>query len=582
MFAATVLAIALAALLQARQVLGHPHPPAEVPGSVQAAIFSPIGALNQSIVSNMSDIQGYLGDHNYVVRRFVDPSEAADDMPFRATAQNFKRLSQMGVVYIVTRGDTDNPFTPQVEPNVLLVEAYRSARARDAAFRAYFSPIRFLGEFRPGELVTCDQFADNASPINPIFGICITEQGIRNRFADNTSIVFVIADHSINFSNAFNAKEFFGYAGPIPAVVADLGEAALLTGMMHGTILRQLAEFRAAKLAYQGGLDLLMLPVAFKYAQRADATLETVLSPAVASTFPEDGDEFDVPRRVPGEVMFDARMDTSVPPLAIVRVRGCAARLSSVRWVGEFLLRFNVDFAEPGVATFTVRAQTARGERPYPVKQALDGNLDPLNVDHVGPNGDDYVWQVRCVQDQAPTLTATPPSASTPTNTSTETFTATATSTPTNTPVPPQTTTATGTPTRSATATETATATATSSPTPTPPPTATETPTPTPTAPGVSTIQGFKFEDLNGNGVRDPDEPFIGGWGIILSAPGQTQSTVTGSSGSFAFQVSTPGVYMVIEQTRSGWQATTPTSQSVQVPCAGACPLIAFGNRRIP
>jgi hypothetical protein len=458
----------------------HPHPAAEVPGSHHAAIFSPVGALGRLTRSNMAEIQRYLGEHRYQMRQFVDLSEATDDVPSLASAATFRRLSGLGVVFIATRGDTDNPLTPQVEPNVLLVEAYNTARARDVAFVRLegLPPIGFpFPEVLPGEFVTCDQFVDNAAPLsNPIFGICITEFGVKRHFRDDTSIVVVIADHSLNFRRAFDAKEFFGYAGAIPLPSADLGEGELLASMLHGEGFA--GQYRAAKLAYQEGLARGLWPAGFSHAQRAGATLETVLSPAVADHDPAHLAEFVVPARVVGEVRFDARMDTSVNPRAVLRASGCGAGLSRARWVDEFLLRFNLDLTRAGpifdVATLTLRARRALGERTSGSEQMLDGNQLPValgGTDHIGPNGDDYQWEVLCVPPDS-TATVTPaaesPSAtltSTDTRTGTLTPTATGTATPSVTLSPSPNHTFSATPTHSWTPTHT----------PPPPPPATAT-----------------------------------------------------------------------------------------------------------
>ncbi|MCQ8893230.1 MAG: PKD domain-containing protein [Methanolinea sp.] len=119
----------------------------------------------------------------------------------------------------------------------------------------------------------------------------------------------------------------------------------------------------------------------------------------------------------------------------------------------------------------------------------------------------------------------------TPTPTSSPTPTTTATPTPTASP----------TPTLSPTPTINQTTTPTASPTPTlsPTPTTTATPTPTPT-PSCGTISGIKYNDINGNGKRDPGEPGLPGWTMQCFNKQQgnwvlIQEKTTNSSGFYIF-----------------------------------------------
>jgi hypothetical protein len=95
-------------------------------------------------------------------------------------------------------------------------------------------------------------------------------------------------------------------------------------------------------------------------------------------------------------------------------------------------------------------------------------------------------------------------------------------------------------------------------------------------------ICGLKFEDLNGNGTRDPGEPGVEGWTIILLASdGVTvlQTTQTGPDGSFCFFGLLRGTYFVVEEDRPGWVHTTPRSRQIDLPrdCGKQ---VVFGNRR--
>jgi sugar lactone lactonase YvrE len=77
-------------------------------------------------------------------------------------------------------------------------------------------------------------------------------------------------------------------------------------------------------------------------------------------------------------------------------------------------------------------------------------------------------------------------------------------------------------------------------------------------------IRGSKWNDLNGNGLRDTGEVGIAGWTVFLDTnqngvldAGET-STTTDASGNYAFPGLPAGSYTVAEQLQAGWQQTFP------------------------
>jgi len=97
-------------------------------------------------------------------------------------------------------------------------------------------------------------------------------------------------------------------------------------------------------------------------------------------------------------------------------------------------------------------------------------------------------------------------------------------------------------------------------------------------------IVGYKFEDKNGNGQRDIDEPGLASWGISLAdAQGRAAGTTsTDANGRFLFEINTAGVYTVAEESRDGWVPTRPDAVQLNVQDVAAGPVIEvlFGNRR--
>lgn len=70
-------------------------------------------------------------------------------------------------------------------------------------------------------------------------------------------------------------------------------------------------------------------------------------------------------------------------------------------------------------------------------------------------------------------------------------------------------------------------------------------------------IKGLVWNDLNGDGMVDDDEPGIEGIEIILSGMG-SGTTTTAADGTYAFEGLSAGAYMVTSVGPSGWSLTTP------------------------
>ncbi len=79
-----------------------------------------------------------------------------------------------------------------------------------------------------------------------------------------------------------------------------------------------------------------------------------------------------------------------------------------------------------------------------------------------------------------------------------------------------------------------------------------------------ASISGMKFEDLNGNGIKETGEPGLAGWTINLAGP-MTASVVTPAGGAYSFTSLLPGDYTVSEDLQAGWVKTLPTAASYAV-----------------
>ncbi len=105
-------------------------------------------------------------------------------------------------------------------------------------------------------------------------------------------------------------------------------------------------------------------------------------------------------------------------------------------------------------------------------------------------------------------------------------------------------------------------------------------------------IHGVKFDDLDGDAVRDASEPGLSGWKIYLDLNNNQildtgePSTVTGIDGSYSFNdLATLTTYSVAEEPQEGWDQTFPEPEesgrwSVTLGAGESRSGVDFGNRQ--
>lgn len=97
----------------------------------------------------------------------------------------------------------------------------------------------------------------------------------------------------------------------------------------------------------------------------------------------------------------------------------------------------------------------------------------------------------------------------------------------------------------------------------------------------TASLSGRKWNDLNGDGQMQTNEPPLPGWVIKLS---NGQVAVTDSLGYYYFLNLPPGSYVVAEQLQPGWQQTAPLSGTLtaNLHAGQAVNNLDFGNRHCP
>jgi len=98
----------------------------------------------------------------------------------------------------------------------------------------------------------------------------------------------------------------------------------------------------------------------------------------------------------------------------------------------------------------------------------------------------------------------------------------------------------------------------------------------------TGTINGTKFEDVNGNGARDPGEDGLAGVTIsLLNAGNISSETTTDASGNFSFTGLSAGTYVLSEVVPNGFHKTFPGSPGTLTVtlAAGQTASVLFGNQ---
>jgi SdrD B-like domain len=80
----------------------------------------------------------------------------------------------------------------------------------------------------------------------------------------------------------------------------------------------------------------------------------------------------------------------------------------------------------------------------------------------------------------------------------------------------------------------------------------------------LGVVGGLVFNDVNGNGTKDPGDAGLAGWTVTIGGSslwsGYTTTTTTGSDGKYAFSLLPPGTYTVCVTAPAGYTETAPAA----------------------
>lgn len=86
-----------------------------------------------------------------------------------------------------------------------------------------------------------------------------------------------------------------------------------------------------------------------------------------------------------------------------------------------------------------------------------------------------------------------------------------------------------------------------------------------------------KYNDLNGDAVRQENEPLLPNWKFTLTGNNLTDTRTTDAGGTITFADLEAGQYTITEEMQAGWKSTTGISQAVTI---GPDKTVLFGNQQ--
>jgi hypothetical protein len=91
-------------------------------------------------------------------------------------------------------------------------------------------------------------------------------------------------------------------------------------------------------------------------------------------------------------------------------------------------------------------------------------------------------------------------------------------------------------------------------------------------------ISGMKFNDVNGDGAKQPSEPFLANWRITLTSSNNSFTTLTDGNGNFVFDSLIAGTYTISEEERPSWVQTVAPVNPLTIISGTSFTSQNFGN----
>lgn len=393
------------------------HQLSETPKSRNAYLF-----LAESRDNEVEPVARAAELHGYFVHRWEPETGLLGRCvgPGGATLANFLSTSRnAGILYITSHGSGEH----------LWLERHCSeAEARAAA-------AKYVADGLLREKETDDQgnvTVEGELAIGEGQYVAISGAGIRNHWKDAYTIVQVNSCWALNLAGAFAAREFIGTSTEVKACFPPVFNPRFwdaLAGLSANGRQRNVRDAFAQSGPQGNSYELREIP----------DPAWTVLSPAVAAIVPGPGNAYTVGAKATTTVTFDAPLRTdfaetlSTPGLTALVATFLSGSCNPQKIDAVFRDRRTLVITwQPqaqGDVTFRLDARVLRSDDnlveldgnqgplrddAHPYSAILGPSRYPIPMDHVDGNGDDEIWQARCVP-AAPATQPTPPP--TPTDT---------------------------------------------------------------------------------------------------------------------------------------------------------------------
>jgi hypothetical protein len=265
----------------------------------------------------------------------------------------------------------------------LCFEQYYSNSTRNAVFDEYVSDeVRVSRHIlRMTSWSSWNKYWDD-------YLICASSTYIRENWQSSETIVLNYSCEGFALSGAFRAREFIG-ANEICPSNLNQSYNPNFWGRLDGTV--DNGEMRNVGDAF----DATFQNTIFRHSSNAEG--RTVLSPAVSEHLPIESVLVGMPV-TNGRVLFDVPLldigSTAALGRGLHLSGSCEPQLLSSSVIDKRSFQFSFLPTKPGTAIFRIDEMwaTAANSQAY-----LDGNQMPEGTDHVGPNADDFIWEIECV-----------------------------------------------------------------------------------------------------------------------------------------------------------------------------------------